>query len=562
METLASYAGHVVLCGLDDLGIRTLEELHRLGEDVVVVARAPDPARAAKTRALGVSIVGGYYRDETTLRLAGIATAHALVIVEDDDVGNLHAALTAQEVNPRLRIVLRLFDQSLGQRLQPLFYDCSALSASALAAPAFVEAALHDDLEQRFTLADRRLAVRYCSPADPSVLLSLAQVAPDETVKLFPNGAGNLYLVDLGAAPAREQTQSAAPAGERLRPRLQPRDLLNGLRLLVSGADARLRYLLGALLVLALISSLVFYIFAELSVIDSLYFTITIITTTGFGDINLRDAAAPLKLFGMFLMLVGASTLAILYALITDAIVGARLEQSLGGVHHRLQDHVIVCGVGNIGFRIVEQIAFTGLAVVAIELHERNRFVSTVRRLGIPVLVADARLPETLEAAQIQTARCVIVATNDDVANLETALNVRALNPELRVVVRFFDPDFAARVERALNVGVSRSTSELAAAAFAAAVVGHRVVTMVPVGNRVLVVAEVHVGPGAPAEGLTIRDLEAAAEGRVFVVAQSSRQTWHPAGDFVITAGQELGVIATRGGFAQLRDLVDTHVRP
>src|SRR5436190_9087686 len=136
----AVYSGHIVLCGLDRLGLRTLEELCRLGEEVVVVA-SPQAAFVEEARALGVTLVEGSHRDEATLCAAGVPTAEAILLVEDDDVGNLHAALAAQDLNPNLRIVLRMFNQELGRRIEELFRDCSAMTASAIAAPAFVSAA-------------------------------------------------------------------------------------------------------------------------------------------------------------------------------------------------------------------------------------------------------------------------------------------------------------------------------------------------------------------------------------------------------------------------------------
>jgi voltage-gated potassium channel Kch len=90
-------AGHVVLCGLNELGYRTLEELSRMGAEVVVVVRAADADLAAGARALGATLVQGSCRDESVLRAAGVPAAAALVVTEDDDVGNLHAALTAHD---------------------------------------------------------------------------------------------------------------------------------------------------------------------------------------------------------------------------------------------------------------------------------------------------------------------------------------------------------------------------------------------------------------------------------------------------------------------------------
>lgn len=542
-------SGHTVLCGLDTLGFRTLEELVRLGETVVVIAgqaSGPLPARAC---ALGALLVEGSYRDEEVLSAAGVARARALVLVEDDDVGNLHATLTAHDLNAGLRVVLRMFNQELGGRIQALFPDCAVLSSSAIAAPAFVAAALHEDWEQRIELAGRTLVLRRGPATAPDVLMPLARHT-DGAAELFPSdGEDVLCLVDAGDAPLpRDGSTPRAPR------RAHARRMATLLRGVAASAPVRLQYLLAVILALALASVAVFIRFAGLDLIDALYFTVTIITTTGFGDINLLDKNVGLKLYGILLMVLGASALAVLYAVITDVVVGARLARLLGSPPADLHDHVVVCGLGSIGYRVVEQLAAEDVPVAAVELNEACRFLPTVRGMGVPAIIADARLPETLETLHIGRARSLVVATDDDVANLETALAARSLVPEIRIVLRLFDADLARRVEHAFSIRISRSVSALAAPAFAAAALGKEVLAIVPAGARAVVIARVAAGPQAPAGGETVAAVAGAAEGRVLLLTRAGRPEWRPSGDARLEAGDELVVVATRAGLASLRE--------
>ena len=156
--------GHIVLCGLDGLGLRTLDELRKLGEEVMVVANDTTDAFIERAQALGGTFIRGNFQDEAILKAACVADARALVITASDDVGNIHAALAAQELNSDIRIVLRIFNQEFGQRLEALFTDCEVLSASAIAAPAFVAAALRQDWQQEVTVGGRTLRVRPARP--------------------------------------------------------------------------------------------------------------------------------------------------------------------------------------------------------------------------------------------------------------------------------------------------------------------------------------------------------------------------------------------------------------
>ena len=92
-----------------------------------MVAGTPREEFAAGARALGVTLLEGSYRQERVLRSAGAHTANALVVAEDDVLGNVHAALVAHDLNPRLRLRLRMFNQELCNRVQQLFRDCQIL---------------------------------------------------------------------------------------------------------------------------------------------------------------------------------------------------------------------------------------------------------------------------------------------------------------------------------------------------------------------------------------------------------------------------------------------------
>jgi Trk K+ transport system NAD-binding subunit len=301
--------------------------------------------------------------------------------------------------------------------------------------------------------------------------------------------------------------------------------------------------LLGALAVALVVSAEVFHSAAGFGWLNSLYFTVTTITTTGYGDLNLLHEPVGVKLYGMGLMLLGGLIVAVLFALVTDAVVTARIARTLGELPRPRSDHAVVCGLGRVGFRIVQRLVSAGIPCVAVERSEDNPFLDATRRLGVPVLVDDASRRETLTPLHIPNARVVLAVTDDDLANLETALNARALNPNLRVVMRLFSHDLAARADRTFNIAISRSVSALAAPAFVAAVVRRRVVATVPLGSRALAVADL---PGAALAGRTVREAEAELELRVL----ARDDAWWPAAQERIEAGSRLLVLASREGLA------------
>lgn len=176
-------------------------------------------------------------------------------------------------------------------------------------------------------------------------------------------------------------------------------------------------------------------------------------------------------------------------------------------VSEQMRGHVVVCGLGHVGYRVVEELHALGHEVVAIERNGTETFVDTVRAMGIPVHVGDARRDELLAATGVRNARAVVCATNDDLANLEIALDAKRMNPNVRVVMRMFDQRIAAKVGGALELDASFSTSAMAAPLIALQATDAGVLSAYRLGDTVRVTAEATVG--AAAGGRTIGDLEA-----------------------------------------------------
>ena len=118
---------HIIVSGLDNLGRRTIAEL-RLGDEPVV-AIAGDADEGEGLVLPDVPVVIGDHRRERVLREAGVEEASSLVLTRDDDLGNLHAALLARELNPSIRLVIRVFDAQIAERLPDLIDNAVALSS-------------------------------------------------------------------------------------------------------------------------------------------------------------------------------------------------------------------------------------------------------------------------------------------------------------------------------------------------------------------------------------------------------------------------------------------------
>jgi Trk K+ transport system NAD-binding subunit len=527
-ETPASTAvGHTIVCGLGQLGLRVTEALRELGESVVVLAPDADRTFAHAAREAGAVLVEGTSQTEDDLVAAGVRTARALVLTEDSDLGNLHAALEAEERNADIRIVLRMFNTELALRAAALLNDTEVMSLSGLVAPFLVDEALGESGPEAVTVWNRRVVLRDTPTEDAAILAELG---------------GDLLLADGGAAirAARKLRQR----GQRVR---------TFERVMKTLWDRRLATVLALVGLLVVVSSLVFWWFAGFSPLDAAYFTITTVTTVGYGDLNLLTQPAVVKLFGMLLMVLGATSLAAFYALITDAVVGARISAALGVPDGTEKDHVVVCGVGNVGFRVVEHLIRHGYQVTTCDIPDDRGFIEPTRRLGVPVLAGDALVADNLRQLGVEKARAVIATTENDITNLEITLASRELNPNARLVARIFDPELAERAEQRFGIHACRSLSTMAAPYFAAAALGPDCNTVVRRGGHLWILAEALVLPGAAADGMPLADLEEDGQLKLVAVRDQLDESWRPDRDRILSPGHELLVATRREALDRLR---------
>lgn len=141
----------------------------------------------------------------------------------------------------------------------------------------------------------------------------------------------------------------------------------------------------------------------------------------------------------------------------------ARRDAWMRIMSERMQDHIVVCGLGHVGFRVVEELRALGEPIVGIEKNTAESFVEVVRGYEIPVFVGDARRDELLVSAGVARARAIVCATDDDLVNLEVSLDAKRMNPAIRVVMRMFDQRLASKVGGALDLDQTFSTSSLSA---------------------------------------------------------------------------------------------------
>ncbi|MFC7482185.1 NAD-binding protein [Luedemannella flava] len=218
---------HVIVCGDDPLAHRLIDELvKRYPVRVTAIIKDRHRNHGPRISAIeGIEVIEADAVDAATLTAAGVTTADALAIMYQDDVGNIHAALLAQDLNPRVRLVIRMFNMHLGRGVRAMFSDCMVLSDAAIAAPAFVAATLGEVTPTHIRLPGRTLFVARRSDVQPGqVVCGLATTGGDEPVLLPDDDAkANIVLATAATPAGAADPDDAAPVAPPRRPhRAQP----------------------------------------------------------------------------------------------------------------------------------------------------------------------------------------------------------------------------------------------------------------------------------------------------------------------------------------------------
>ncbi|HEX4245870.1 MAG TPA: NAD-binding protein, partial [Acidimicrobiales bacterium] len=199
-EVDGGISNHVIVCGLQGVGLRTVEQFHLSGTPVIVVDEDADSRFARILEDWGVPHIrrSAYLGD--ALHEAGLDRAVAVVCVEVNEIHTLETALRIRELRPDVRLVVQLANPSVARALERVSGPGSVLDVATLAAPSFVEACLRRDAHDidlggvRFAVVQVKVAE---STADhPTFRGHFGHLAP---VAIMPGDGG-----DLAACPGRD----------------------------------------------------------------------------------------------------------------------------------------------------------------------------------------------------------------------------------------------------------------------------------------------------------------------------------------------------------------------
>ena len=189
------------------------------------------------------------------------------------------------------------------------------------------------------------------------------------------------------------------------------------------------------------------------SFVDCLYMSVITVASVGFSEVidsagrpGLRAYTMALILFGMAIHLYAVSvvTAFVVEGDLSHYFWKRRMSRKIGA----MSGHFVVCGAGETGMAIIDELVKTRREFVVIDSNERA--IEELQKLkDIAIIQGTADHEEILEAAGIRRAVAAAVALGSDRDNLVATLSIRTMNPKIRIVVKEYEPGMANRFRRA-----------------------------------------------------------------------------------------------------------------
>jgi Trk K+ transport system NAD-binding subunit len=219
-------------------------------------------------------------------------------------------------------------------------------------------------------------------------------------------------------------------------------------------------------------------------------------------------------------------------------------------------NHIILVGLGHLGFRVAQELINVDQDVVLIEANPKADLIASVKAMGIPVIQDDASHGTTLESAGVHHARAIILCTQNDSLNLKIALKAKRHKPDIHVVLRIFDDDFAHALHEQFGYTAFSATG-MAAPAFAAAASGVDMTRPITVEGQSMSLAHLKIEPASLLINQTVNEVEQKYNLSVVFIRRNSMSDFHPPADCCLSAQDVLAVL---GSLSEIRALAsDNH---
>ncbi|MDS0279566.1 NAD-binding protein [Halomicroarcula sp. S1AR25-4] len=166
---------------------------------------------------------------------------------------------------------------------------------------------------------------------------------------------------------------------------------------------------------------------------DAVYYVIVTIATVGYGDITPTTVQA--RWFSLSVILFGTGAFTVAVGALIVPVIESRMATAFGIMTAAeltlLEDHVVVLGYGDVTESLLNELRDETDVVVVTDDAETAAALQTD---GVSVLTEDPTDESVLSDARVDTARGVVVGSNDDARDVLAVIAAKNVAPDVRVV--------------------------------------------------------------------------------------------------------------------------------
>jgi len=332
------------------------------------------------------------------------------------------------------------------------------------------------------------------------------------------------------------------------------------------------RFKLGLLLLFSIyfLGAIGYKVFSpETSLLDCLYMSVITVASVGFNEVIKTTDRPGLHMYMIVLILFGVAIHLYAVSILTAFVVEGDLshyfwKRRMTRKIESMNGHYVVCGAGETGMRIIEELLTTKRPFVVIESNEKA--IEALRQMkGACVVSGDAYDEQVLATAGIERASAAAVVLPTDRDNLVATLSIRTLNPKIRIVVKEIEPGMASRFRRAgadsivnpATIGGLRLVSEMVRPS-----VVSFLDSMLRDPGHAYRIEELAVNSDSPWANRALKDLPLHSEYRLLVAAARNQDaadfTYNPDGSWILKPGQTLIVLGQAEDVNRARQIAKT----
>ncbi len=581
---------HIVVCGLGSLGQHCVAVLKEFG----VVVSAIDIVEIMDWEINDLptqvdALVRGDCCQPKILEAAGVPSCRAVLLVTSNESVNIEAAFAVRLMNPLARIIVRSSKQNLNQLLATHLGDFLALETTQLSAPAFAIAALGSEMRGFINLAGSLLRVvkvqinaqhPWCDrktvnevnsptrrvlshiPAKMDLPTQFHTWQPDRQlrsgdlvayVEVF-EGSSMPSMLPLAPKSSRTSRLTFKQIIARLRSRHYLRRRLRAFwKTTAEQQSKRVAIVVGIVILIVFLLGMGIL---KLTYPDQnwlvLFYTVGVMLLGAYDAVFVvfdpsNSIPLWLRLMNLIYMLLGTASIAVLYALLTERLLAAKFQIPKKRPPIPTQNHVVLIGLGRVGQRVAALLQQLNQPFVAVSAETLSS--SILPNMSLVV----SELTSALAKVNLETARSVVVVTDNEMENLEIGLMTHAANPGCATTIRVFTPQFGESISQLVPFAKVLSAYALSAEAFVATVFGDNVLSLIRLNEQTVLVTEYEIVMGDTLDGLLLAEI-AYGYDVVPISHQKAQEPTRlmPSDDLRVQAGDRLVLLATLDGLQQI----------